>query len=555
MKSKQQVQNWLPVQRLMLLRVVVVSFLLGIAALIQFRLPYSLSASSIHSIYIITGLTYLLSICYVLLLKLTKNVSLNVYIQSTLDVFIITLLVYCTGGVESVYSSLYTLVVIYSVLFLGRKGGMFVASASSILYGLLADFEFYGVITPLYSATYQYTLEGGQVILRICIHIASFYIVASLASFLVEREIRTQNLLSEKESAFDQLDILHKSIIESVGSGIMTVDLAGRVKTFNRAAESISGIKPKDAINRNVDHVFPGFSRAVERAEKGNGLPTRRREIEVPLNNNDKILGFSIYPLIDQEENGIGRIFIFQDLTSFKEMEVEIEKNRRLALMGEMSAILAHELRTPLSSMGGSIKLLMEDLHLGGSDRRLMEIILKGRDQMECLVKEFLIFARPDNPDRSNADLNEIFTDILEGPDFYSNANENIEVIRKLSANGDVYGNGMQIRQVLWNVILNSLQAMPDGGRLEIETKSGTGRQGRKNLIISISDNGLGIEKKDMDRMLEPFYTTKEKGTGLGLAIVNRIIESHGGKIHFESKPAMGTRCIIALPVSRPEGE
>jgi len=553
--QKEQTSATARVQWLMFFRLAIGSLLLGMAAIIQFRLPDSLSVASINSIYIIIGTTYLLSILYIFLLKSLKNVVVNVYIQSTFDLLLVTALVYVTGGIESVYSTLYPLIIIYSVLFLGKRGGLFVASAGSILYGLLADFEFFGVIHPLYSGAYQYTLEAGAVFLRICTHIASFYIVVLLSSFLVEREKKTKTLLSEKESAFDQLDILHQRIIESVGSGIMTVDLGGRVKTFNRAAEDITGIPSYNAMDRGVSDIFPGLSEALARVKEGEDDPSARRfEMVLSLNEDDTTLGLSIYPLIDPEGNGIGRIFIFRDLTSIKEMEREIEKNRKLALMGEMSAVLAHELRSPLASISGSTKLLMEGLRLKGSDRKLMEIILMGKDQLENLVRNFLFFSRTDTLNRSTIDVGEIVIEILGTVRFSPGWNENVEIVKGLCNHNKVYGNGTEIRQALWNIVLNALQAMPDGGVLTIETRSDVDKDNREVLEISVSDTGCGIEKKQMSKMHEPFYTTKEKGTGLGLAIVDRIVESHRGTFRIESELDKGTRCIVVLPIAEQTG-
>jgi len=440
----------------------------------------------------------------------------------------------------------------YSALFLGKKGAAFVASTCSVFYGLLVDLEFYGVIHPIYGGTYQYSVEAGHVFLRICIHIASFYMVALLASVVVERERKTKELLSEKESAFDQLDILHKSIIESVGSGVMTVDLEGRIKSFNRAAEEITGILSFDARDRVVDDIFPDFFVAMNSViEKGEGSPVARRfEIVLSPKKSAATLGFSIYPLIDPEGDDIGRIFIFQDLTFIKKMEEEIEKNRKMALMGEMSAALAHELRSPLASISGSIKLLTEDLKLEGSDRKLMEIILMGKDQLENLVRDFLLFARPDTRDRCKIDVADIMDEVLESVRFFPGWNGNVEVVKNLCGQNEIYGNSTEIRQARWNIILNALQAMPDGGMLEIGTNLDVDEDNHEALEISISDTGCGIEENHMRNVMEPFYTTKENGTGLGLAVVNRIVESHGGTFRIESEPGTGARCAILLPVA-----
>jgi len=538
------------VERLTLFRVVIASFLLLIAAIIQFRMPESLSATSIRATYIIVAFTYLLSIVYFLLLKSIQNVTPNVYLQSSVDILLITGLVYATGGIASVYSTLYPLVIIYSVLFLGRRGGLLIASASSIMYGLLVDLEFYGLIHPLSAEAYQSGAEAGTVFLRICVHIASFYIVALLASFLVEIESRTKTLLSEKENAFDQLDILHKSIIESVGSGIMTVDLEGRIKSFNRAAEKITRRPASEAVGKSVDYILPDFSQVLVRVMKeGKPFPTQRFEMILPSEENDITLGFSIYPLLDPEGSGFGSIFIFQDLTSIKEMEREIEKNRKLALLGEMSAVLAHEMRSPLASISGSIRLLMESLTVEGSDRRLMEIVLRGKDQLENLARDFLLFARPDNRSRSRVAVGDSIREVIESVRFSPGWSDRVDIITDLCERNEVHGNVTEIRQALLNLVLNAFQAMPDGGRLELRTRLGVDNHGAEVLEISISDTGCGIEEEQMKRVGEPFYTTKEKGTGLGLAIVNRIAESHGGSFRIESVPNKRTVCTVVLPV------
>ncbi|MCK4535330.1 MAG: PAS domain S-box protein, partial [Syntrophobacterales bacterium] len=341
-------------------------------------------------------------------------------------------------------------------------------------------------------------------------------------------EKKTKTLLLEKESAFDQLDILHKSIIESVGSGIITVDPGGRIKSFNRAAEEITGISSYDAMNRVVDDIFPdfpGMRDIIKEMERNPNPSSRRFEIVLSPGVDDTILGFSIYPLIDLEGNGIGDILIFQDLTSIKKMERDIEKNKRLALMGEMSTILAHELRNPIASISGSIKLLMESLELEGSDRKLMEIVLMGKDQLENLVRDFLLFARPDTRNCCKIDIRNIMDEMFKSIHFSPEWNGKVEIVKNLCGQNEVYGNSTEIKQVLWNIALNALQAMPDGGMLEIGTNLDVDEDNHVALEISISDTGCGIEENHMRNVMEPFYTTKENGTGLGLAVVNRIVE------------------------------
>jgi two-component system sensor histidine kinase PilS (NtrC family) len=533
---------------LMFFRVAIVTFLLGVAAFIQIKGTESLLRTSLTSIYFIILLTYFLSFLYLFLLKIGKSLKWNIHIQSLSDVTLITGLVYVTGGIESIYSVFYPLVIIYSVLFLAKSGGIIVASVSSILYGLLLDLEFYGLIHPIYSWGYSYDYSAGYVFSRIFIHIVSFYIVAFLASFAVKQEKKVRELLAAKESAFDQLDLLHRSIIESIDTGILTIDHQGNIKSFNKGAEEIASLTHAEVINRKIDSIFPGFSGIVNKVKDrdSQGAIKDRFEMEVP----GKILGCSISPLIDSDREAIGKILIFRDLTTIKEMEHQVEKNRRLALIGEMAAGLAHEIRNPLASISGPIQMLKKDLDLSETDRKLMQIILRGKDQLEKFVGDFLLLARPNPTEREDIDIEIVLDDVLESLRYSPDWCECIEVVRDSHDETSYYGNKMEIRQVIWNLILNAIQSMPDGGRLNIETRLITGDE---NFEIRISDSGCGIEEKDQGRVFEPFYTTKEKGTGLGLAIVNRIVESHGGRIRIESEPGKGTTCIILLPRSEQE--
>ena len=229
---------------LMLSRVAIVTFLLGIATFVEVKGMGTLSAISASTLFKTILLTYILSIVYLSLLKYIRNLPLNIYIQSLCDVILITAMVYGTGGIQSIYSVFYPLVIIYSVLFLGRRGGLVIASAAGIFYGLFADLEFYGVIYPLFSIPIpDDRLNAGYVFTRIITHILSFYFIALLTSFVVEQEKRTRTLLAEKQSAFDQLDILHRSIIESVDTGILSINPEGRIKSFNPAAAEITGFR------------------------------------------------------------------------------------------------------------------------------------------------------------------------------------------------------------------------------------------------------------------------------------------------------------------------
>ena len=538
---------------LMLSRVAIVTFLLMVTTFIKFQKTEIFPEKALTSLYALCAITYFLSLAYLLLLKFVKKNRLNIYIQALTDVALITFLVYITGGISSIYSVFYPLVIIYSVLFLEKRGGLIIASASGILYGLLLDLEYYGIVHPINAiAVHEYELGAGYVFSRIFIHLLSFYIIALLASFVVDQERRVRTLLAEKETAFDQLDLLHRSIIESVETGIMTINLQGRIKSFNRAAEQISGFTFADVENRNIVSVFSGFAEVQEKIKEDDDKRSsiNRYNIEFVRDKNNKlILSCLVSTLKDSKGKRIGDIVIFQDITSLIEMEEALEKSKRLAIIGEMAAGLAHEMRNPLASLSGSIQILKRDLQLNAVDEKLMHIILRGKDQLDHVIKDFLLLARPAPGYRETVFIKDIIEGVVESIQYLPDWNTDIRVRLELSDNLSIYANRTEIREVVWNLVINAVQSMPEGGELSVETKKIYDGANGESLEMQVSDTGYGIDEKCLDRIFEPFFTTKERGTGLGLAIVNRIIEGYTGKILIRRGIEKGTICTVSLPL------
>ena len=550
----QEEKTVLRLRYLMLLRVAFVTFLLGIATFLEIKGEDLLPEISLLSLYLVIITSYILSLFYFFLLNLTKNIKITLYIQAICDVLMITGLVYATGGISSVYAVFYTLVIIYSVLFLERRGGLIIASACSICYGLLLDLEYYKILTPLYAMVSQDNpFTAGYVFSKIIIYILSFYLIAFLAIFVVEQEKKTRTLLQEKETAFDQLDLLHRSIIESVDTGILTINLRGQIKSFNRAAEEITGYSFAEVEDKNIVDLFPEYGDLLENIHTGGYPYSQQSRVEMYIESHEKkplTLGCSVSFLNDGTEKRIGDILVFQDLTAIKKMELILEKNRRLAFIGEMAAGLAHEMRNPLASISGSIQVLHKSLPLNEPDERLMQIILRGKDQLESFMRDFLLLSRPTPGMSEMIKITDIIEDILESIRYLPDWRDDIQVIKSLQDHLPfIRANKTEIRQLIWNVLMNAIQSMPNGGRVTIETgKDTTDISAGQFLEIKISDNGQGIMENDLGKIFEPFYTTREKGTGLGLAIVNRIVEGHAGKIKVDSRSGEGTTFMIWLP-------
>ena len=533
---------------LIISRVIIITLFLGVAIFIDIKKTgFPVSVGTLNFFYFLIAATYFFSIGYIQLLKIIKNIRINIYLQLGVDIILTTVLVYITGSLRSNYSVLYPLIIIYSVIFLGRYGGLIIASAAGILYGLLLDFEFYKLIPHFFTVEHSYDFTAEDVFIRILVHIVSFYILAYLASFVVEQEKKTRFLLQEKESAFNQLDRLFRSIVESVDTGVMTINLQGIIKTFNRAAEEITGFELAGVANRQLADILPEF---VPYFNGGLIKESNKSRMEIKIRGAQKKeihLGCSISPLKDKNDKQIGTILIFQDLTEIKQMEETLEKSKRLALIGEMAAGLAHEMRNPLASITGSIELIKQVRNLDETDERLMQIIFRGRDRLESFVRDFLLLARPIPATRELVDVNEITEEVLENiklsGDWMNEITINCIFAEKMIA----YANKEQIRQVIYNLVLNAVQAMKEGGVLTIKIQL-IKHLNQEGVEITITDTGCGIEEKNLNQIFEPFYTKKDKGTGLGLTIVGRIVDGYGGRIKIESVLNQGTSCTVWLP-------
>jgi len=537
-------------------RLAVVTYFLGVTVYIHFRPIGRLPEEYLWVSYSLISIVYVFSALCLIEPKTARRRRLSIIGQSVFDVAFVTGIVFLTGGIDSVYSVLYSLVIIYSTLFLGRRGGLSIAALCSLSYVLVVNPDFSGVFEFLYDEgiVSRGELTRGYILTRLTTHVASFFIMALLASFVVEQERRTQRLLAEKATAFDRLDLLHRSIIESIDTGILTVTLEGHIRSFNRAAEEISGFTCGEVFNRSIEEIFPGVSAVVSRGGPDErGRQRRRFEIVIRRKSGESvILGISGSPLYEQGVQ-IGSILIFQDLTSFKAMEREGEKNKQLAFIGQMAAGLAHELRTPLQSISGSIQILRRDLKLEPTDERLMQIILRGKDQMESLVRNFLLMARANRGSRSETDIGRLVEDVIESLTVSAEWSPKVELHKELGQGLRVMGDPAEIRQVLWNLMINAIQAMPEGGTLTV-TAVTDGNNGESRAVrVEIGDTGSGIAPDRLERIWEPFYTTKERGCGLGLAIVRRIVESHGGTVEVQSEVSRGTRFVVRFPLIAPE--
>jgi len=555
-------------QWLMFFRVIVASFFLGIAIIVQLQRGTSYLVPYLMYLYGLIAAVYLLTIVYASLIFTFRNLQILCYVQLLVDMLLITALVFITGGVNSIFSFMYSISIIAASILLYRAGGLLVATAASGCYSIMVSLQASGIIHPLQTAVFigrGYAEE--RLLFPIIVNVTAFYLVAVLSSFIAEQARKSRIQLAERQIDIKTLQALNEDIIQSISSGLLTLDTEGRIITFNRAAEQITGFIYAQVYQRHCAEIFPHLVIPAANSDPQISAPVLLR-LEAPFTRDDgKVLrlGFSYSLLRDGTGKEIGKILVFQDLTPLKEMEEYIKRVDRLAAIGRLVAGIAHEVRNPLTSISGSVQVLQKNLHLNDNDRRLMEIVVRESNNLNKLISNFIQFARPNGQKPELIYLKNMVEEMLQ---LFHNSPECRETLIISYAVGDdicFKADPQQFKQVLWNLLLNAAQSINHaGGTITIsgqyrETEcsprsssdfNNAGIEGLPRQVeISVQDTGCGIDENDQDKIFEPFYTTKERGTGLGLSIAYRIIEEMGGTISFKTTQESGTCFTICVPL------
>jgi two-component system sensor histidine kinase PilS (NtrC family) len=540
-------------QLLMFLRVGFVSLLLGVAIVIQVRETKTYFGEILNAHYFLIALIYFLTFIYIVALKYINNLFKFAYLQLLIDTIFITAIIYTTGGIESIFSFLYLLNIISGGIILYRYGGMIIASLSSILYGAFLDLSYYGLIAPLgHRFLYTQEYQSSEIFYMILVNATAFYLVAFLSGFLSEQIQKSRAEVKAKQKDLADLEMLKENIIQNISSGLIALDEHNRIIVFNRGAEEIFNVDSRDAIKKDIGDIIPRIMPylKVHSPHQFSQLSYKGKEDQQI----DLLLNISY--LKEYDGSNKGKILVFQDTTRIREMEQEVKRMEDMAMLGELAAGIAHEIRNPLASISGSIQVLndslsKEEAHI---NRRLMEIVLREVSRLDHLVNDFLQFARPQRIEIEEFELNQLIMDTLYLFQNSQSWSEHLDIDTKITTPLTIKSDPHQLKQVFWNIFLNASEAMPKGGLISIsakkETDSTSSGESVESVRIKIEDNGPGLDQKISKDIFKPFSTTKKDGSGLGLAIVKRLIEGLGGNVSGKNAARKGTRISIRLPVS-----
>ncbi|MBU1355564.1 MAG: PAS domain S-box protein [Candidatus Edwardsbacteria bacterium] len=480
------------------------------------------------------------------------------YVIFLSDICFVSASVYFAEGINTDFYLIYFLSIFMSSVGQNVKSTIPVAFVASVFYGWLV-----------------YHNSGPEVFSTpsFWIRLPFFFLVALFSSYwasqaAVERKKKeeeervNQRLKREIELATDEILKSNESlkyykeyndnIMASVNSGVIVVDVGGVVTTFNKGASDIFHIVSHAVIGKKLNE-HPRFKPIndllIRTMETGENV--HRNEIGVTsFSDKEVAVGISTSLLHSQTARTNGAIAIFSDLTKTKSLEERVKHSEKLAVLGEMAAVMAHEIRNPLNSIAGFSQLLQSRVGEADKNRKYVDIIVHEAFRVDTLISDILDFAHQKKTIWSELRLDLLIDKVIDAKKARA-AEKNIQLAKNIPASlSAIHGDAVRLERVILNLTNNAIEAINDGGRIEIAAIEKTGSEGQ-GVELTVSDNGCGIPPENLDSIFKPFFTTKQAGTGLGMAIIQKIIEEHQGHINVESEIGRGTKFTLFLPLNK----
>lgn len=517
-------------QSLMLIRFLFVSVILAAGVLV-------LEDETILSYPLVVASYYVAIAGFALLYKKNGNYQKQAYAQVITDVILCNAIVYWSGSLDSKFIFVPIVPILLASTLLSAYGVYFLTLFTCILYALQVCLEVF-IIRP------EFLLGNDSYYLLYAVYarVSVFGIAGYLTGCLAAR-------LREGERELSKLRRLTDIVLKQMASGMIITDKDDSVIYVNTAGTEILGVDAQGIAGTKWFKYFLGEKKLTDEI-----IATYRtkRDFETILKKDDEDIpvGFNITDIFDTGKDGkdevVGKVLVFKDLSEVKQLEYKMRQADKLAAIGSLAAGIAHEIRNPLSAISGAVEVLKETASFAEKDQEeLLGVVLTETERLNGIIKEFLNYTKVRPIEISAFDINRVFYEIINLIKKGNILRENISLMyknkdRKFLVEADID----QIKQVFFNLILNSIDAMMEkGGMLTIELDDD-----ENNLTAYISDTGCGIKPSRVDKIFEPFYSSKDKGIGIGLSIVSKIIESHNGEISVKSKLDEGTTFTVVLP-------
>ena len=463
-----------------------------------------------------------------------------IYVLFLLDIAFVSAMIYFSEGIDTDFYLVYFLSIFMSSVGQSVGGAVPAALVAALLYGWLAIKK--GGLTQLESPAFW-------------IRLPFFFLVALFSSIWAsqvkherrQKDEAEKHFRSEIDQAYDEMLKINEqlkyykeyneNVMASISSGVIVVDMNRVVTTFNTEAMNILLIVGSAVIGKRLNEfskLTPIDELLRSTMETGDNL--FRQEMTVKLDNRqEKVISISTSLLHAQTTRVNGAIAVFSDLSKTKSLEQRVLHSEKLAILGEMAAVMAHEIRNPLNSIAGFAQLLQLKVDAHDPRRQFVDIMVQESFRIDALISDILDFAHQKKTVISDIDFAGLAGTVVSAK--RDDAARALPLIR---------GDSVRLERVLLNLVNNALDATPPGGRVAITIKPVA--EDTPGVEIAVQDTGCGIAPEHIEEIFKPFFTTKQTGTGLGLAIIQKIVEEHQGTLLVNSKPGEGATFTIFLP-------
>lgn len=468
-------------------------------------------------------------------------------VQLLQDCLFSSVMVASTGGSGSAFTFFFSLNIVVAGIVMGRLGTV----VSIVLsFGMLVGIslmELGHLPVPPFLADVLVRSSMNAVLYSIGLNSVAFISIGILSSYLSEQLRRSDIQRERYRATLEDLKQLHESILASVETGIVSCRLDNRILHVNRAAETLLNLDVQRVRGLHLFDVLPELRGPME--QPGIGPFELRRGSGAQ----EVWLRIAVSPWMSRVGEMIGRIVSAQDVTALKRLEARMKADERLATLGKLSAVVAHEIRNPLAAISASAQMLTMTASLQDEDQRALDIVVRETDRLNGWITDLLDYARPRKGDIRLVDLHALLGQVVQLASGFPNA-EGMTIEGDVEPGLKVWADSDRLHRAFLNLAKNSLEAMSQGGQLVIRARR-RWVDGRQWAVVRVIDNGWGIPAEEIGRIFDAFYTTKPRGTGLGLATVVQVVEEVGGFVAVSSVPHVRTEFEVRLPLSIDESE
>lgn len=537
-------------QLFMVTRLLVGTLLLGGTLMIALEGNRGIDAFTPRFLVALIAAIFGVSLVFALWLLGTERRDQVAITQVVFDLLLTTCLVYVTGATNSGFTFLYGVAVLMAAMVLGPASARSTGFGALLLYASLIMGLWLELIpAPPDQDPTLYRGPIADIAYTALLHLSSLLLVTLLADNLSERLMRAGGQLRQAEANAATLAQLNDNIVRSLSSGLVTTDRLGNIRTINASGLEMLGGSVEALAGRPVTRWLPIDWKRVTATLRATAEPIQRAEGQARrLDGTHFPAGYSVNRLVDIDGSSSGALVVFQDLTEIFELRQTATRQERLAVLGRLSAGLAHEIRNPLSSISGSVQLVRGSEALDGEDKRLLGIVLDEVERLADLVTTMLEVGRPRKPRRQLTDLRTIVRDVADMTRAGLGMKTGIAITEPPSQApvlADVDPD--QIRQVVWNLTKNAIQASPPKATITLACQCTADGQPQ----LEVTDQGEGMDPTQQAKVYEMFHSERTHGAGIGLALVRQIVDAHQARIEIVSDSGRGASFLVTF--NRPE--